>query len=134
MNATATVSVLPTDDAKVLRRKVYEAIEAVYDEKRKCYGRGLKGYHTDESLAANLGCSANLITKVREEFFGPGEPEEPTEDIKAMQVTFGHLQKEADEMRNVVDGMKEQIAKFHNKLAGVKSELKAMCEANGWYH
>lgn len=124
----------PTEDAKVIRRKVYDAIEAVYDEKRKCYSVGLKGYHTDESIAKSIGCAEQLVTKVREEFFGPGEPDEPTEDIKKFQMIIAHLDKEADENEAVIDGMKEQVSKLRKGIDAARKQLKEMCQANGWYH
>ena len=137
----ATVSALPTEDAKVVRRKVYDAIEAVYDEKRKCYGRGLNGYHTDEPIAKSVGCALNLVSKLREEFFGPAAPDEPTEDIKAFQITLDHLERDLETFASdlqahirLTDGLKEQLTKLRKQKGDVAEALKEMCEANGWYH
>lgn len=62
---------VPSDAAKALRRKIYEAIEAAYDEGKKRYRTKLKGEYSDQSLADEVGCSVALVEKVRDEFFGP---------------------------------------------------------------
>lgn len=129
------VSQLPTEDAKAVHRKVYDAIDAVYDAERSRYTRGLNGWHSDDSIAKSVGCAPALVAKVREEFFGQAiPPEEPTEEIKSLQSNMAQLEKEFQDRENFLDGLKIQMKESQKRLKETREKLKKLCEDNGWYH
>lgn len=125
---------VPSDSAKALRRKVYEALEGAYDEQKKRYRAKLKGENSDKSIAEEIGCSVALVEKVREEFFGPADRAEPTEQIKAMQIKLSHLERESDDMDKLAKGLAQQVKEHRNKVGVLKDDLKSLCLEFGWAH
>jgi len=123
----------PTEAAKALRRRVYEAIEDVYDDKLRCYRMALGGRHSDESISKRLQCAAALVAKVREEFFGPAAPDEPTEEIKSISTDLAHLLRETKEWENLAAGLKKQAVDLRKMATCIEQRLKKLCEAHGWY-
>lgn len=134
MNTLKAVEPDAKKAAKVLRRRVYEAVEEVYDDRFKRYARGLKGLHTDAAIAAKLDCHENVVAKVREEFFGPAQGDEPTEQIKAMQAKIAHMEKEGQDLQALADGLRKQVVGHRKKIGVSKDEMKSMCEEHGWFH
>lgn len=122
----------PSDAAKVLRRKVYDALEVAYDEQKKRYRTKLTGEHTDASLADSIGCSVSLVEKIREEFFGPPGRAEPTDQIKAMQTKLSHLERESDDMDKMAAGLTKQAKEHRQKIGVLKGDLKSFVESHGW--
>jgi hypothetical protein len=132
MNEISTMT--PSDSAKVLRRKVYEALEDAYDERFKRYKTKLKGEFTDASIAKTVGCSVDLVTKIRDEFFGPATRAEPTEEIRSLQITLANLEKEGQELNNLAAGLGVQVRAHRQKIGVVKDDLTRLCETQGWAH
>ena len=94
----------PTDAAKAQRRMVYMALEDAYDEAGKHY----KPTHTDETVAKVVGCAIQLVSKVRDEFFGPNGPPDEIAAIKLEVVALGR------------------------ELAALNEKISATYKRNGW--
>lgn len=125
---------VPSDAAKVLRRRVYDALDEAYDEKAKRYRAKLNGKFTDQTIADGLGCSVKLVEKIREEFFGPAGDSEPVEQIKALQISIAHLEKRSAEMSDMAKGLGVQIKEHQQQVRVVKDDLKRLCQDFGWGH
>lgn len=125
--------ITPTDDAKAKRREVFMAIEEAYNEARKCYNVGPRGQYTDATIAADVGCAAALVTKVREEFFGPAMSSEPPE-LKPMQETLAYLLKEAAQMEIQAKGLGQQSRTLRKQAEDMEVALAALCKEFGWGH
>ena len=133
-NVVKIATDVPSDAAKVLRRKVYDAIDEAYDEKGKRYRAKLNGKFSDQSIADDVGCSVQLVEKIREEFFGPAGLSEPVEQIKALQVALSHLERDNTALENLAKGVGQQAREHRQKISVVKDDLKRLCQEFGWAH
>lgn len=133
-NAVQIATDIPSDAAKVLRRKVYDAIDEAYDEKGKRYRAKLNGKFSDQSIADDVGCSPQLVEKIREEFFGPAGQSEPLEQIKALQIALSHLERDNIAIENLAKGVGQQVREHRQKISVVKGDLKRLCQDFGWAH
>ena len=124
---------LPTDAAKVLRRRAYEAIEDYYDEVRKRYKPSLTGgRHTDKSIADELQCAEQLVAKVREEFFGPNTVTSEPDALKGVKTDLAYLQKEAGEIENLAKGLRQQAKTWQAKADEMARRVDELCADHGW--
>jgi hypothetical protein len=59
----------PSEAAKRAKRLIYQALEAYYDEQKKCYKNG----KSDKAVANEVGASEAFVRQIREADFGPIE-------------------------------------------------------------
>ena len=124
---TATDTVSPSEAAKVQRRLAYTAVEDAYDEKRRCYKPG----NTDASIAATVGCAANLVAGIRDEFFGPATIPEPPE-VAALRKDIAEMLDTARAMQAEGRGMATRATNVENKAKALTERVDALVKSNGW--
>lgn len=124
----------PSDAAKIVRRSAYEAIEAAYDQRLKCYSFKVTGRASDDSIARTIGCSEQLVAQIREEFFGPAEPHEPTEDITNLKRSMAEFERETQNFQALANGLRKKAVDLNKELQSLNNRLADMCAAHGWGH
>lgn len=109
----------PTPAAAAVRRMVYMALEDAYDE-----GRGYKEGFSDDRIAKENSCAAQLVAKVREEFFGPAAPPEP-ESIVILRRRISEAEKD-------VQAAKRIAADAERVLTILRTDFDKLVAAQGW--
>lgn len=127
MASTPTTERQPSDAARVQRRMIYIALETGYDEAARRYRPGT----TDETIAKEVGCAANAVKIVREEFFGPAAPPEPPE-ITALRTDILAAAKMAQDHRSEADRLLAQASAFEGNVQTLTNRLDRICKAQGW--
>lgn len=117
----------PSDAARTQRRMIYIALEAGYDEVARHYKPG----HSDEAIAKEVGCPANAVRIVREEFFGPAQPPEPPE-IAQLRADFAGALETARAYRAEADRMVSQASALEGHVQTLSDRLDRWTKAQGW--
>lgn len=97
----------PSKDARAMRRAVLEWLEQGYDTDAGRYRPGI----TDATIAKETGAAAQMVGKLREEFYGDaGEPPE------------------LQEARDIIQREREALERANTTIAGKVAEAKATIE------
>lgn len=96
-----------------LRRSVFRAIDAHYDEAAQCY----RGIITDQHIAAETGAATSDVAAIRRENFGPAENKLLTEVMEKLA--------EAEKRRDQAAAM---IADGTNMLKQVNADILALTD------
>jgi hypothetical protein len=117
----------PSDAARTQRRMIYIALEAAYDESARHYKAG----HSDETIAKEVGCAANAVRIVREEFFGPAQPPEPPE-IAQLRADLASALETSRAYRAEADRMVAQASALEGHVQSLSDRLDRWAKAQGW--
>lgn len=117
----------PSEAAKVQRRLAYTAVEDAYDEGARRYRPG----HTDDTIAATVGCAPKLVASIRDEFFGPAAPPEPPE-VAALRADIAETLATARAMRAEGEGMAARATRIEERAAAEAKRLDQLAGDFGW--
>lgn len=108
-----------TDAARTAKRLAMMAIDESFNVQKGQYKAGV----TDKTIAAELGCSEEVVQRLREEFFGPLKVPDDVEDV----------QRQIEECRRDFAHKQSQLATdFEQKIGKLASRLESLIRKNKW--
>lgn len=112
-----------SEQAKAAKRLVLMALDDYFEIEAGRYKPGKNAPVTDESIAADCGVSVEVVTRLREEFYGPlKEPAEIDQLIRELGVIKSEFDTAHRELRE----------SFDTRMSGVLARIEALALKNGW--
>lgn len=136
----ATAERQPSKDARAMRRAVLEWLEQGYDTDAGRYRAGI----TDASIAKETGAAAQMVAKLREEFYGEaGEPPELQEardlievERRALERANATIAEKVAEVKATIERCERDIADNRRhceaKVKAALERIDSIAKRNGW--
>lgn len=104
--------------APEMRRAIFRAIDAHYDDAALCY----RGVYDDEMVCKATGASLADVVEVREENFGPAE----NAAVVAIRKRLGDLESIIEETEMAILELTEKAEKLHGDAKSIRDDLSEM--------